>query len=244
MNKTGKLYGIGVGPGSLELLTLKAADILREVQVVFVPRGHSGEKSRALEIIAPLLQNQEVRELEAPMTRDRSALDRMWQEAAKEVLAVLDEGRDAVFLTLGDSTLYSTYTYLLEALWRLRPGLAVETVPGVTSFSAAAALLNRALTTGQEGLAVVPATRGIDYLRKVLTTFENVVLLKVSPVFDEILALLRETGRLEDAAYACRCGMEDQFLAADLSAAGEVPRNYFSLILVGGNNDREGMCEE
>lgn len=240
MSKTGKLYGIGVGPGSPDLLTLKAVRILQEVPLIFVPRGERGERSRALEIISPFLRDQEVREFVAPMTRDRSALDRMWRQAGEEVLAVLDEGKDAAFLTLGDSLLYSTYSYLLETLLRLRPGLEVETVPGIASFSAAAALCNRALCCGQESLAVVPATRGMGFLKEVLNTFENVVLLKVAPVFDELLALLAEVGRLDEAAYICRCGMEGQFLLGSLAAAAEVPRDYFSLVLVGNKKGREG----
>jgi len=241
----GKLYGIGVGPGAADLLTLRAARLLGEVPVLFVPRGDAVDESRALSIISPLLRgDQEVRSFTAPMTRDRLARDQAWAEAAAQVRSVLNTGRDAAFLTLGDSTLYSTFFYLLEALHRQQPSVAVETVPGITSFSAAAALLNRALTVGQEGLAVVPATRGAAYLRQVLTTFENVVLLKVGPVLDEVQALLAELGRLDDAAYVCRCGMPGQFLQESLASAAELPDDYFSLILVrhGGLNgaDDEG----
>jgi precorrin-2/cobalt-factor-2 C20-methyltransferase len=166
------------------------------------------------------------------MTRDRCLRERAWDAAAAQVLAVLDDGRDAAFLTLGDSTLYSTFFYLLEALRRQRPGIEVETVPGITSFSAAASLLNRALTIGQEGLAVVPATRGVDYLRQVLSIFENVVLLKVAPVLAEVQTLLAELGRQGDAAYVCRCGMDGQIIMDSLVGAGELPDDYYSLILV------------
>jgi precorrin-2/cobalt-factor-2 C20-methyltransferase len=214
-------------------LTLRAVRLLGEVPVVFVPRGDTGDASIALSIIRPFITGgQEVRELAAPMTRDRQARDRAWDEAAARVLSALDSGRDAAFLTLGDSTLYSTFFYLLEALYRQQPDIEAETVPGITSFSAAASLLNRALTMGQEGLAVVPATRGVDYLRQVLSTFENVVLLKVAPVLAEVQALLAEMGRLDDAAYVCRCGMAGQVIKGSLAGAGELPDDYYSLILV------------
>jgi precorrin-2/cobalt-factor-2 C20-methyltransferase len=232
-SRRGRLYGIGAGPGAADLLTLRAVRLLGEVPVVFVPRGDTGDTSIALGIIRPFISDgQEVRELTAPMTRDRQARDRAWDEAAVQVLAVLDSGRDAAFLTLGDSTLYSTFFYLLEALQRQQPDLEVETVPGITSFSAAASLLGRALTIGQDGLAVVSATRGVDYLRQVLSSFENVVLLKVAPVMAEVQALLAELGRQGDAAYVCRCGMDGQIIQDPLGGVGELPTDYYSLILV------------
>jgi len=231
--KKGRLYGIGVGPGAPELLTLRAVQILQEVAVIFVPRGDAGEKSRALSIIEQFLRpGQELREAVFPMTRQRRELEQAWQEAAGAVAAVLDAGRDAAFVTLGDSTLYSTYFYLCEALQKARPGIEVETVPGIPSFSAAAALLNRPLALGRESLAVVPAGRDRAFLRQVLAAFDNVVLLKVAPVLEEVRGLLAELGRLEDAAYVCRCGMPGQVFQDNLAAAGELPGDYFSLVLV------------
>lgn len=234
MHDKGKLYGIGVGPGDPGLLTLKAMSILQKVSVVFVPRGHAKGVSLALKVVAHLLKSgQEVRYFTAPMTRDRSVLEQAWESAAAEVTAVLKKGRDVAFVTLGDSTVYSTYFYLLAALRNLLPDLEAEAVPGVTSFSAASALLNRPLAMGGESLAVVPATKGRDFLREVLTTFENVVLLKVAPALEDVKELLREVGRMEDAAFVCRCGMEDQFSCENMALAGELPDDYFSLIIVG-----------
>jgi precorrin-2/cobalt-factor-2 C20-methyltransferase len=232
----GKFYGIGVGPGSPDLLTLKAADLLRRVPVIFVPVKASGESSSAMKIIAPfldLLDGQEIQELVFPMTRSFLDLKEGWKLAAEDVLTVLDEGKDAAFITLGDSVLYSTYAYLLDALLELEPDLAVETIPGITSFSAAAALFNRALACGKESLAVVPATRGVEFLKNVLGSFENVVLLKVASVLDDVLDILKELDRLDEAVFISRCGMPGQVMLDNLALPGEIPRDYFSLILVG-----------
>lgn len=231
----GKLYGIGVGPGSPDLLTLKAADLLRKVPVIFVPVKADGDSSSAMKIISPFLalcNGQEIRELIFPMTRSFQYLEKGWKLAAEEVLAVLGEGKDAAFITLGDSVLYSTYTYLLDALMKLDPELAVETIPGVTSFSAAAALLNQALACGQESLAVVPAIRGMEYIKDVLGSIDNVVLLKVASLLDDVLDLLKELGRLDDAVFISRCGMPGQVILDNLALPVEIPRDYFSLILV------------
>ncbi len=236
MTVKGKLYGIGVGPGSPDLLTLKAADLLQRVPVIFVPVKAHGESSSAMKIISPfldLLDGQEIRKLVFPMTRSSNDLREGWKQAAEDVLAVLSEGKDAAFITLGDSVLYSTYSYLLDALLKMEPDLAVETIPGITSFSAAAALFDRALACGRESLAVVPATRGMEFLKGVLGSFENVVLLKVASVLDDVLVLLKELGRLDDAVFISRCGMPGQVMLDNLALSEEIPRDYFSLILVG-----------
>ncbi|MGB9793113.1 MAG: precorrin-2 C(20)-methyltransferase, partial [Thermacetogeniaceae bacterium] len=226
---------VGVGPGDPDLLTLKAIRAIQDSAVVFVPRGEKGERSQALEIISSFLRvEQEVRELLLPMTRDEHSLSLAWEKAAGEVLDVLEGGRDAAFVTLGDSTLYSTFYYLCEALRRQRPDVEVVTVPGISSFSAGAAALNRALAVGRESLAIVPASCGLDFIRRVLMDFDCVVILKVAPLLGELFGLLAEMGRLEDAAYVCRCGMPGEFLGERVSDAEGLPKDYFSLVLVRG----------
>jgi precorrin-2/cobalt-factor-2 C20-methyltransferase len=235
----GKLYGIGVGPGDPELLTLKAVKIMGQVQLVIVPKGDTGEQSVARQIISPFLkEGQWVEEFTAPMTRDRQLRSAAWDQLAERVERVLASGQEVAFVTLGDSTVYSTYFYLIEALLRRGADFQLQTVPGITSFSAAAAMINQALTLGSESLAVVPADRGLDYIRQALANFDNVVLMKVIPQLDQIIELLAELSRLDQAAYVSRCGMPGQFVKESLAAAGEIPRDYFSLILVQGNRDK------
>ncbi len=233
MRKRGKLYGIGLGPGNPQLLTLRAVQVLQDVAVIFVPRSDSREASLAREVVAPFLNpDHEVREFVFPMTGVHEKREKALKEIALSVAGVLDEGQDAAFVTIGDSTIYSTFFYLLKELRRIRDDLEVETVPGITSFSAAAALLNRALAVGQESLAVIPATADEKFLYQVLSTFDSVVLLKVAPVIKKVLGILAELGRLEESAFVCRCGLVDQFLVENLATARDLPEDYFSLILV------------
>jgi precorrin-2/cobalt-factor-2 C20-methyltransferase len=239
VRKRGKLYGIGLGPGNPQLLTLKAVQVLQDVAVIFVPRSDSREASLAREVVAPFINpNHQVQEFVFPMTAVPHKREKALREIALSIAGVLDEGRDAAFVTMGDSTLYSTFFYLLKELKKIRSDLEVETVPGITSFSAAAALLNRALAVGQESLAVIPATANEQFLYQVLSAFDNVVLLKVAPVLQRVLGILAELGRLEESAFVCRCGLTDQLLVDNLATAGDLPEDYFSLILV--SRSREG----
>jgi len=139
--KRGTLYGIGVGPGDPELITVKGANILSRCRHVFVPKARDASDSLALAIAKRYLgSSSEVHELVFPMTSEREELSRRWGESAREIITVLENGVDACFLTLGDPLLYSTYIYLLREVRDRVPDIDVVTVPGVTAFSAAAAL--------------------------------------------------------------------------------------------------------
>ena len=137
MNR-GKLYGVGVGPGDPELLTLKARRILLEADVVAVPDKGSGEKT-ALNIVKDVVEGKNLRPCPTPMVRDKALLDGCYEEIAARICALLDEGKNVAFITLGDPTLYSTYIYVHKKV--LARGYDAELIPGVPSFCAVAARL-------------------------------------------------------------------------------------------------------
>ena len=158
MSGKGRLYGVGVGPGDPELLTLKAVRILGSCGTLAVP-GRSLEKCAALRIAAgavPEVLDKPVLFLDMPMTRDREARERACAAAADKLEAVLAEGRDVAFLTLGDPSVYSTFGYLRGRI--VRAGYEAETVPGVTSFCAAAAALGEPLCLDSEPLHIIPGS--------------------------------------------------------------------------------------
>ena len=151
----GILYGLGVGPGDPELLTVKAARILREADVIAVPDKGSGEKT-ALNIVKDYVEGKPLLPCITPMVRDQQVLDAAHDEIADRICALLDEGKTVAFITLGDPTVYATYLYIHRRV--LERGYEAVLVPGVPSFCAVAARLNTSLCERSERLLIVPAS--------------------------------------------------------------------------------------
>ncbi len=240
----GKLYAVGVGPGDPELLTLKAARILREAGTVAVPRGREEGMSLALGIIgrAVDLTGKNILEIHFPMVKDigPAAL----KPAAGKVLEVLQKGQDVAFVTLGDPTLYSTFFRLREALALLDPSVTAEIVPGVTSVTAAAAKAGRQLVLSREKLAVLPVfnqydTSFEDDLKAIFERFETVCLMKAGSAFPRIKKLLQETGLIGGAVCVCRTGMPGEFVKPVAEVADGEP-DYFSTIIAPGLKRKGG----
>jgi len=229
----GKFYGIGVGPGDPELLTVKAVRVLATAGVVCVPSSGPDRESLALEVVRPYLPPEcRTLELSFPMSRDPGVLAESWRAAGETVAALVREDRVVVFLTLGDPLLYSTYGYLLRYLQEHHPGLARETVPGVTSFGAAAAAAGTPLAEGEESLAVLPCAAGLQQVDRALDAFDNVVLLKVHRHLKELAGLLERRGLSDHALLASRVGRNDQLLAAGRAGLAREDAGYMSLILI------------
>ncbi|NTW88643.1 MAG: precorrin-2 C(20)-methyltransferase, partial [Desulfobulbaceae bacterium] len=202
------VYAVGVGPGDPELLTRKAERILRSVDVILAPVSNPGEASVALDTIREFIDDrrQEIVVHQFPMTSDRSRLLPAWQEAAALIAGHVEAGHSVAFITIGDPLFYSTFIYLLRILREQWPHLPIEIVPGISSINAAASEAALPLVEGDEKMAVIPATAGIEQIRTALETYETVVLLKVKPLFPAIVDLLRETGREQTTVFVERVG--------------------------------------
>jgi len=193
MNTTwGNFYGVGVGPGDPDLLTLKAVNVLQSVDIVAIPKSKLDRESVAWDIAkVHCPSNVRLIELELPMTSDQLVLEKAWREGAKTLLNELKQDKSIAFITLGDPSLYSTYSYLLNILQEELPQECIVTIPGITAMSAAAAKINLPLATGDEPLLILPSTEDVgEFL-----DFPNVVLMKVSRRLPEMLTLLKERGR-------------------------------------------------
>ncbi|KNZ70914.1 precorrin-2 C(20)-methyltransferase [Thermincola ferriacetica] len=229
----GKLYGLGVGPGDPELLTLKAWRVLQSVDVLCVPKSRAEKESLALSIVKKAVEKQfDILELLFPMSTDNEVLARHWDQAAVQVISELRKGRQVAFITIGDPMFYSTYAYLLERIKGSHPEIKVETIPGVTAFAACSAFINEALTEGEEKLAVIPAAYGIEELKEIVKKFENIVLMKVNRIYDEVVQLLREEKLLDKAVFVSRCGYPDQFYTTDLESLVGKDKDYMSIMII------------
>jgi precorrin-2/cobalt-factor-2 C20-methyltransferase len=235
MTRLGTLYGIGVGPGDPEWITVKGARTLAACRQVFVPRSSDGGQSVALQIAQSYLKPEAVvHELHFPMTTDRRQLHESWQAAARQVLQPLEAGEDCCFLTLGDAMFYSTYVFLLDELARLRPELPIVTIPGVTAYSAAAAITNTPVGRQKQPLTIVPASDDLGQLAAALDRGGTVVLMKIGRRLQAVLGLLESRGLLAQAVFVARAGMFNQRVETDLARLRGLPdeAGYLSLLII------------
>ena len=221
----GTIYGVGVGPGDPELMTLKAVRLIRETRCIAVPAEQPREALayRIAVQAVPELAEKELVPIHMPMVRDRAKLREAHERGARQLMEIADRGEDAVFLTLGDPTVYCTFSYLEHILEDA--GYPVVLVSGVTSFCAAAARLNQPLVEWDEPLHVLPAAHKTD---AVLDGEGTWVLMKSASHMREVKDLLRRSGRRVSAVL--NCGLENELVCRSLE---EIPDDagYFSLIV-------------
>ncbi|GAB6143041.1 precorrin-2 C(20)-methyltransferase [Desulfocicer niacini] len=234
MNKQGKLYGIGVGPGDPELLTLKAVRIINEADAVFTAASAKRTYSLAMEIARPHLSDSvTIESLSFTMTEDKAATEAAWDSNAEKIAAVMREGKNAAFLTLGDPMTYSTFGYILKSLKKVMPEAEVITIPGITSFHAAAARLNRTLVEGEESLLITSGAYGGNQLQRVGKSAENIVMMKAYKNITKNNAALSELGMLENSVAVTKCGRKGEEIIPDIRTLETREPDYWTLILAG-----------
>jgi precorrin-2/cobalt-factor-2 C20-methyltransferase len=224
-----KLYGIGVGPGDPELLTLKAARILSEVLVIAYPAPLEGQG--LARTIAEYLIPQGVTEipLRMEMTLNRQSANAAYDAGADEINRQLRAGNDVAFLCEGDPLLFGSFIYLME---RLHGHAEIEIVPGVSSPMAAAAAAHFPLATQDEAVLLIPATHGEAELERLIASVQTACLFKVGRHLEKIRRVLAKLGRLDKAHYVERASQADQKVLS-LDEAIEKGGIYFALVLVG-----------
>ncbi len=220
--KKGKFYGVSVGPGDPELMTLKAVRIIREADVIAIPHGDR-EKCTAYNIVVqavPEIAEKEVLPVPMPMTKDRKKLEEAHIAGEERVTAELDKGRKVAFLTLGDVTVYSSCQYIYQRVRAM--GYDTELISGVPSFCAVAARLDRELVSGDDRLHIIPASYDLDDCG-VLDGVK--VLMKPGKNISKIKELSENICGVEN------CGMEGERV---YSCSDEIDENqgYYSLFII------------
>lgn len=224
----GKLYGLGLGPGDPELITMKAHRIIRSARVIAYPAPDTGP-SFARQIAERYLTPEQVEiPIVMPMRVERYPAQDVYDAAAKDISAHLDAGRDVAVLCEGDPFFFGSFMYLFE---RLEARYDVEIVPGVSSIMAGAAALKRPLTARNDILTVIPGPLDTETLRARIEASDAVAIMKVGRHFARIRDLIAEMGLTDRAGYLERVSLDNErvFPLADVL---DDAAPYFSLILI------------
>lgn len=231
-NQTGTLYGIGVGPGDPELITLKAVRIINKVDVIFAASSIKNKHSLAVEIAKPHISEiADIRPLSFQMSNNENEKEELWKKNAEIIISELEKGKNAAFLTLGDSMTYSTYGYLMKIIQKVKPEINIETIPGITSYLAAASNMNIPLVEGDESLLITSGARGGQELRKYSESVENVVLLKTYRHVKDINDALEEASLINNSRGISKVGREGEKIYNDVRELENQKPDYWSLIV-------------
>lgn len=233
----GTLYGVGVGPGDPELITVKALKRLQSAPVVAFPAGTKGGPGIAETTIAPWLGDWQKRlPLAFPYVTDAHQLSTAWNQAAESVWPYLQTG-DVVFACEGDVSFYGTFVYLASSLQQQHPGVNVEAIAGISSPMAAAAALGIPLTCQSQRLAILPALYSVHQLESALSWAEVIVLIKVSSVYQQVWTILQRHQLLARSYVVQNATRPEQITYAGLQDCPDLKLPYFSLLIVRQGQD-------
>jgi precorrin-2/cobalt-factor-2 C20-methyltransferase len=231
--KLGILYGVSVGTGDPELITIKGLKILQQVSVVAFPEGVNGKLGMAQQTVSPwLLPKQKQLSLHFPYIQDNNILQQSWTKAAQIVWEYLKQGEDVAFACEGDVSFYSTFTYLAQTLQQLEPKIQIKIIPGVCSPCSAASLLGIPLTIKNEKLVILPALYNLSELEQILQWADVIVLLKVSSVYEQVWQLLAQYQLLEKSYLVEKATLPEQKLYQNLSQFPHLKLSYFSILII------------
>ena len=233
MAAPGAFYGVGVGPGDPELLTVRAQRLLEKVGVVCFTQLDNGAPSFALDVVRQLLSDgSEMLPIIIPADDSPVSHD-TWHQAATRIGAKLREGQDVAFITEGDPMLYSEFPHLIQHVQAEGiDGLSVEVVPGVPSVMAAAASSGVPLVSQGQRLAILPEVYGIDDLREAITNYDTIVLMEINPNLMRALANLESLGLAGHAIYVRQASTASERVIHDISKLTDEDYDYFSLLII------------
>ncbi len=225
-----KFVGIGVGPGEPDLLTVRAVEQFKTLDILLVPESKKNAKSEAHMIASKYLpESLEIIGRHFPMILDKEQMLASVKEIALEVIEWVKAGKTVGFVTLGDPMLYSTYIYLLKYI---SEGVSVETIPGISSYTAIASGLNRPLVEAEDPLIVYPCTADMDALREVLTHYNAIVLMKVYKSFETVVSMMKELDLIQHAVVVSNYGKPEEVIHENVLETDPSEVSYFTTILI------------
>ena len=228
----GIFYGVGVGPGDPELLTLKAHRLIQEADVISYI-GIRGGRSQARRIAEASIESapQAPDEIAVPMpmSKDRSLANQAYDSAAEQIRAALDHGKNVVFLCEGDPLFFGSFAYLLD---RLENDYTCQVVPGISSVHSASAALLTPLTILKESFAVISGRHSDGHIRDTLINHDTVVIMKAGSSRPRLLKIIEETGRTTDARYLEYISRKQEKIVTDIRQLDETEGPYFSVFVV------------
>lgn len=230
---TGTLYGLGVGPGDPELITVKAFRTLKESPVIAYPKKRKGSKSYAHQIIDVYVDpsEKEMLGLVFPMTKDPAILEREWTNTVEAVWEKLQEGKNVAFVTEGDPLLYSTFIHMMKLMKERHPEVEIQTVPGISSINGAASRLGLPLAEGDDHVAIIPAREDYDAMKKALMENDCVIFIKVAKVMDLMLRVLRDLDLLHKASVVTKVTSKEEIIW-DVRELDRAELEYLTLMVV------------
>ena len=239
----GILYGVGVGPGAPDLITIRALNVLKQAQVLALPRSSDYGESMAWKILKPTLgeiPGQERIFLTFPMNKDPERLRPAWDAAFAAIGERLERGLSVAFATEGDPSLFSTFIYLRREAPLRWPGIRIEVVPGVSSIVAVPAVTGIPLADGQERIAILPASYGVEDLGQVLEMFDTVVLMKMGAEIPKVVEALERQGLVDRAVYVSKATMAEERIVRDIRTIQAERGDCFAMIVV-SRKERSGL---
>ncbi|ALA58021.1 precorrin-2 C(20)-methyltransferase [Nitrospira moscoviensis] len=231
----GILYGVGVGPGAPDLITLRALNTIRNAQVLALPRSSDYGESMAWKILKPTLgeiPGQERLFLTFPMNKDPERLRPAWDVAFAAIGERLERGLSVAFATEGDPSLFSTFIYLRREAPRRWPGIRIEVVPGVSSIVAVPSVTGIPLADGQERIAILPASYGVEDLSQVLEMFDTIILMKMGAEIPKVVDALERQGLVDRAVYVSKATMAEERIVRDIRTIQAERGDCFAMIVV------------
>ena len=234
------LVGIGVGPGDVELLTVKAVNAIHNADIIMCPASKEDRPSIALSVIESIIdksKNQKIIKLIFPMTKDKDILEASWKRNAKIMAETVLQGKNVVYITVGDPYLYSTWIYMHRDLKEKYPDMDISVVPGIVSIFSFASKVGVSVAEGAEKVAIIPSCYDLSSVKEIAKHSESMIFLKDGRYFDQVIEVLKESGFPDNSLFAIGqdLGTENEIIRT--MTLGEVndstlTTKYFSILVV------------